>query len=120
MALPSPVATRFAATPRSTLSSWPTCRRLARFWRYNTFITGTRGGLLKKRRATRQLIDANPQFGVARLIGNPATRRITRFKSRSISVRARSPIQASYVRSKTLGDYGWQRSELGQQLPDVP
>src|SRR5581483_907313 len=86
----------------------------ANFLAFNTFITGTRGGLLKNGNLPANFVVANPQFGAADLIGNFSN---STFHSLQIEVNKRFghgfQIQASYVRSKTLGDYdGNSQSEV--------
>jgi hypothetical protein len=86
---------------------------LAQFLAYNTFITGTRGGLLKNGGLPANFVDANPQFGVARLVGNYGN---STYHSLQVEVNKRFSrglqIQASYVRSKTLGDYDGNGQDL--------
>lgn len=78
----------------------------ANFLGYNTFITGIRGGLLKNGGLPANFVVANPQFGTAALMGN-----FTNSTYNSLQVEANKrfqngfQVQASYVRSKTLGTY---------------
>jgi hypothetical protein len=86
----------------------------ANFLAYNTFITGVRGGLLKNGGLPANFVAANPQFGAVDLIGNFSN---SSFHSLQIELNKRLShgfqIQASYVRSKALGDYdGNQQSEV--------
>ena len=91
---------------------------LANFLAYNTFITGVRGGLLKNGGLPANFVVANPQFGAADLIGNFGN---STYHSLQIEVNKRFgsgfQIQASYVRSKALGDYdGNAQSEVSSFL----
>jgi len=78
----------------------------ANFLGYNTFITGIRGGLLKNGGLPANFVVANPQFGTAALMGN-----FTNSTYHSLQVEANKrfqdgfQVQASYVRSKSLGTY---------------
>jgi hypothetical protein len=86
----------------------------ANFLAYNTFITGVRGGLLKNGGLPANFVAANPQFGAVDLIGNFSN---SSFHSLQVEMNKRYShgfqIQASYVRSKALGDYdGNQQSEV--------
>ncbi len=86
----------------------------ASFLAYNTFGTGVRGGLLKNGGLPVNFVTANPQFGAVDLIGNYGN---STFNSLQIEVNKRYgngfQFQASYVRSKALGDYdGNAQSEV--------
>jgi Carboxypeptidase regulatory-like domain len=90
----------------------------AQFLAYNTFITGVRGGLLKNGGLPVNFVDANPQFGAVDLIGNFGN---STFHSLQIEMNKRYShgfqIQASYVRSKALGDFdGNTQSEVSSFL----
>jgi hypothetical protein len=93
---------------------------LAQFLGYNTFITGTRGGLLKNGGLPANFVDANPQFGVARLVGNYGN---STHHALQIEVNKRFgygfQLQASYVRSKTLGDYDGNGQDLTSNYQTV-
>lgn len=78
----------------------------ANFLAYNTFITGIRGGLLLNGGLPANFVVANPQFGTAALMGNFSN---STYNSLQIEANQRFQrgfqVQASYVRSKSLGSY---------------
>jgi hypothetical protein len=78
----------------------------ANFLAYNTFVTGTRGGLLLNGGLPANFVDVNPQLGTADLVGNFGN---STYNSLQLEVNKRFSqgfqLQASYVRSKTLGSY---------------
>ena len=85
----------------------------ANFLQYNTFVTGTRGGLLKNGGLPPNFAVANPQFGSDYLIGNFSN---STYNSMQIDVNKRFDhgfqIQGNYVFSKALSDYdGTSQSE---------
>ena len=86
---------------------------LAEFLGYNTFLTGIRGGLLKNGGLPANFVAANPQFGNARLLGNSGN---STYHSLQVEVRKSLgrglQLQASYVRSKALGDYDGDGQDL--------
>jgi hypothetical protein len=106
-----------AMRQNSTLYGYLTSNNVggfANFLGFNTFVTGVRGGLLKNGGLPANFVVANPQFGAADLIGNFSN---STYHSLQIEVNKRFgsgfQIQASYVRSKALGDYdGTQQSEV--------
>lgn len=79
---------------------------LANFIASNTFVTGIRGGLLLNGGLPANFVVANPQLGAAQLVGNFAN---STYNSLQVEVNKRFDggfqVQASYVRSKTLGSY---------------
>jgi hypothetical protein len=93
----------------STLNAYLTANNVggfANFLQYNTFVTGTRGGLLLNGKLPANFTAANPQFGSDYLISNFSN---STYHSLQVEVNKRFShgfqIQASYVRSKALGDY---------------
>jgi hypothetical protein len=78
----------------------------ANFLGYNTFVTGIRGGLIKNGGLPANFVVANPQFGTAALLGNFDN---STYNSFQVEANKRFQngfqVQASYVRSKTLGAY---------------
>ena len=79
-----------------------------------TFITGVRGGLVKNGNLPANFIEANPQFGAVDYISNFSN---STYHSMQIEVNKRFSgglqLQATYVRSKALGDYdGNQQSQV--------
>jgi hypothetical protein len=78
----------------------------ANFLAYNTFVTGIRGGLIKNGGLPANFVVANPQFGTAALLGNFDN---STYNSFQVEANKRFQngfqVQASYVRSKTLGAY---------------
>lgn len=93
---------------------------LANFIAYNTFVTGTRGGLIKNGGLAPNLIVANPQFGSVYYISNDSN---STYNSGQVEVNKRFAngfqIQAAYVRSKALGDYdGTSQSETASYYTD--
>ncbi len=78
----------------------------ANFLGSNTFVTGIRGGLLLNGGLPANFVVANPQLGTAALLGNFGN---STYNSLQIEVNKRFQggfqLQASYVRSKTLGSY---------------
>jgi hypothetical protein len=78
----------------------------ANFLGSNTFVTGIRGGLLLNGGLPANFVVANPQVGTAALVGNFGN---STYQSGQIEVNKRFQgglqVQASYVRSKTLGSY---------------
>jgi hypothetical protein len=78
----------------------------ANFLASNTFVTGIRGGLLLNGGLPANFVVANPQLGTADLVGNFGN---STYQSGQVEVNKRFQsgfqIQASYVRSKTLGTY---------------
>jgi len=85
----------------------------ANFLQYNTFVTGTRGGLIKNGGLPPNFAVANPQFGSDYLIGNFSN---STYNSMQIDVNKRFDhgfqLQANYVFSKALSDYdGTSQSE---------
>jgi hypothetical protein len=78
----------------------------ANFLGSNTFVTGIRGGLLLNGRLPANFVVVNPQLGTAALLGNFGN---STFNSLQVEVNKRFQsgfsLQASYVRSKTLGSY---------------
>ncbi len=93
---------------------------LAQFLGYNTFLTGTRGGLLRNGGLPANFVAANPQFGVARLVGSSGN---STFHSLQVEVNRRFSrgfeVQASYVRSKTLGDYEGNGQDLTSNFQTI-
>lgn len=85
----------------------------ANFLQYSTFVTGTRGGLIKNGGLPPNFAVANPQFGSDYLIGNFSN---STYNSLQIEVNRRFSsgfqLQGSYVFSKALSDYdGTSQSE---------
>jgi hypothetical protein len=78
----------------------------ANFLASNTFVTGIRGGLLLNGGLPANFVVANPQLGTADLVGNFGN---STYQSGQVEVNKRFQggfqIQASYVRSKSLGTY---------------
>jgi len=78
----------------------------ANFLASNTFVTGIRGGLLKNGGLPANFVVANPQLGTADLVSNFGN---STYNSLQVEVNKRFQsgfqVQASYVRSKTLGTY---------------
>jgi hypothetical protein len=78
----------------------------ANFLANNTFVTGIRGGLLLNGKLPANFVVANPQYGTAALLGNFDN---STYNSVQIEANKRFQdgfqVQASYVRSKTLGAY---------------
>jgi hypothetical protein len=78
----------------------------ANFLASNTFVTGIRGGLIKNGGLPANFVVANPQFGTAALLGNFDN---STYNSVQLEANKRFQdgfqVQASYVRSKTLGAY---------------
>jgi hypothetical protein len=78
----------------------------ANFLGSNTFVTGIRGGLLLNGGLPANFVVANPQLGTADLVGNFGN---STYESGQVEVNKRFQsgfqVQASYVRSKTLGSY---------------
>jgi len=78
----------------------------ANFLASNTFVTGIRGGLLKNGGLPPNFVVANPQLGNADLVSNFGN---STYNSLQVEVNKRFQggfqVQASYVRSKTLGTY---------------
>jgi Carboxypeptidase regulatory-like domain len=86
----------------------------AQFLGYNTFGTGIRGGLIKNGGLPVNFVNANPQFGAVDLVGNFGN---STYNALQVELNKRFghgfQIQASYVRSKALGDYdGNAQSEV--------
>lgn len=80
----------------------------------STFITGVRGGLIKNGGLPANFVVANPQFGAVDYITNFGN---STYNSLQVEVNKRFAaglqLQATYVRSKTLGDYdGNQQSQV--------
>jgi hypothetical protein len=78
----------------------------ANFLGSNTFVTGIRGGLLLNGHLPANFVVVNPQLGTAALLGNFGN---STYNSLQVEVNKRFQsgfsVQASYVRSKTLGSY---------------
>jgi hypothetical protein len=78
----------------------------ANFLASNTFVTGIRGGLLLNGGLPANFVVANPQLGSANLVGNFGN---STYNSLQVELNKRFAggfqLQASYVRSKTLGTY---------------
>jgi hypothetical protein len=78
----------------------------ANFLASNTFVTGIRGGLLLNGGLPANFVVANPQLGTADLVGNFGN---STYQSGQVEINKRFQggfqIQASYVRSKSLGTY---------------
>ena len=93
---------------------------LAQFLAYNTFLTGVRGGLLRNGGLPANFVVANPQFGRARLLGNSGN---STFHSLQVELRKSFSrgfqVQASYVRSKALGDYEGNGQDLTSSFQTV-
>ena len=72
----------------------------------STFITGTRGGLIKNGGLPANFVVSNPQFGAVDYISNFAN---STYNSLQVAVNKRFAhglqFQVNYVRSKTLSDY---------------
>jgi hypothetical protein len=87
---------------------------LANFLQFSTNTQGVRGGYLQRAGLPQNFAVANPQFGAADLIGNYSN---STYHSLQIEANKRFShgltIQASYVRSKALGEYdGNQQSQV--------
>ncbi|HUI56998.1 MAG TPA: hypothetical protein VLY04_18615, partial [Bryobacteraceae bacterium] len=86
----------------------------ANFLQYNTFVTGTRGGLLLNGGLPPNFAVANPQFGSDYLIGNFSN---STYHALQVDVTKRFDhgfqVQGNYVFSKALSDYdGTSQSEV--------